>query len=216
MPGNPKHSSEGRITNLHLPNLTVVNTYLPSGNRTADRHNYKLEFQDDLKTHCEQLRITRDVILVSDFNTIRNYTDVLQGLETDIVDQFPSTTTPDEKTWLNSLETLFTDSFREKYSQTGATWLIKAPNQQHYPFWRIDYIWVDKRIPVKAYDTRVEAPEQEPLSDHLKIQININFNYLLEVADEPYYPHGLEFDNQTGTMMTVRNTPIKLQRNTSS
>ncbi|ORY23883.1 hypothetical protein BCR33DRAFT_748209 [Rhizoclosmatium globosum] len=128
MPGNPKHSSEGRITNLHLPNLTVVNTYLPSGNRTADRHNYKLEFQDDLKTHCEQLRITRDVILVGDFNTIRNYTDVLQGLETDIVDQFPSTTTPDEKTWLNSLETLFTDSFREKYSQTGATWLIKAPS----------------------------------------------------------------------------------------
>ncbi|ORY46105.1 hypothetical protein BCR33DRAFT_737185 [Rhizoclosmatium globosum] len=97
MPGNPKHSSEGRITNLHLPNLTVVNTYLPSGNRTADRHNYKLEFQDDLKTHCEQLRITRDVILVGDFNTIRNYTDVLQGLETDIVDQFPSTTTPDER-----------------------------------------------------------------------------------------------------------------------
>ena len=70
MEGDIRHTSEGKILTLCYGDVAVVNTYLPSGNREAERHEYKLKFQDDLKIHCTKLKSTHLVILAGDLNAV--------------------------------------------------------------------------------------------------------------------------------------------------
>ena len=169
MGNNPQHSEEGRFVALFLSGLAIVNVYLPNGLRYESRHQYKLEFQRDLKIYCDGLRQHFVVIVLGDLNVAPEPIDRTDLLD---VESLPSACTPEETAWFHTMTEHLYDGFRVKHPDySGRTWFIRCFNKRDYDFWRIDFALVDRRIPQVTFDVRLSY--EPPVSDHMRIQLHL-------------------------------------------
>ncbi len=68
--GEPRFDSEGRVLVSEHPGFTLLNAYFPSGRRSHERVQYKLDFYASLLTFCKKLRAEgHRLIVCGDFNT---------------------------------------------------------------------------------------------------------------------------------------------------
>ena len=169
MDTNTRHTNEGRIQTLFIERYAIVNCYVPNGMRLPHRHEYKLDFLTDLRTYCDYLRNDYLVIVAADLNVIRSPDDVHKGR----CDDTMSTCTPLERNWVNDLlESSFHDPFRAHHpfdgskESRGCTWY----QYRTQPFWRIDYILVDSRIPLDQFT--VSHHRKPVLSDHTSLRLS--------------------------------------------
>ena len=62
------HIHEGRAITLEYPNFYLVNLYVPNSENELARIDYRMQWEDDLRTYLKKLDAVKTVILCGDLN----------------------------------------------------------------------------------------------------------------------------------------------------
>lgn len=72
------NENEGRIVTTEFDQFILYNIYFPNGGMSQDRLNYKLQFYNNFKAHCDNMitKYDKNIIVVGDINTAHNDIDI--------------------------------------------------------------------------------------------------------------------------------------------
>lgn len=145
--GMDKYDSEGRILRTDYGALTVINSYFPSGSSSEERHDFKMQFLEDIKPWVEDLKKKRkNLVVLGDYNIVRLDIDIHNPERKDN----PSGFRPEERAWLeNWFDNGFVDAFRAKFPEKEdeySWWSYRAGSRRKNKGWRIDYISVANEL----------------------------------------------------------------------
>lgn len=169
--GIDEHNSEGRVITLEYEDFYLVNAYVPNSKRELLRLDYRMEWEDALRSHIMTLDEKKPVIYCGDLNVAHKEID-LKNPKTNTRN---AGFTIEERTKLTQLlESGFTDSFRHVYpDKEGAyTWwsyMFKA--REKNAGWRIDYFIVSDRLADCIEDCIIHSDVMG--SDHCPVELDI-------------------------------------------
>jgi len=138
--------SEGRLIRVDIGDLTLINSYFPSGSSGDERQDFKMEYLQAIQNYITKLKQTRSKIILSgDYNICHKPIDINHPERQTGVSGF----LPEEREWVTKfIDSGFIDSFRvfdqspEKYS-----WWSYRQNSREKNFgWRIDYHMVSESL----------------------------------------------------------------------
>ncbi len=137
--GIQKYDREGRIIRLDFEGWSLLNMYIPSGTTGEERHEFKMQFLQDIYPWMKELLYRHHkLIVVGDFNIVHRELDIHNPERKDN----PSGYRPEERAWLDAWFTeLFEDSFRliKPTSKEFSWWSYRAGSYAKDKGWRIDY-----------------------------------------------------------------------------
>lgn len=166
--GFERFDKEGRFAELEFDDFTLINVYMPHGQRDKSNLLYKLESYDALISYLSS-KNCNTILLAGDFNIAREMIDVTRARENINNTMF----TCEERKRLYSLIDLgFIDSFREKNKGTiQYTWFPYAFDARKKNMgWRIDYIFIGSELAKCDYSAFIY--NEIIGSDHCPICIN--------------------------------------------
>jgi len=148
--GDEELDKEGRLIETDYGDFVLFNIYFPNSGVDLKRLDYRLEFNDALFSHVENLRMKgKSIILCGDFNVAHEEIDIAQAAENDGKSGFH----PDERAWFDNLmDAGYIDVFRS----------LNPSKKDSYTFWdtytharernvgrRIDYFVVSGELSSK-------------------------------------------------------------------
>ena len=165
------HSHEGRAITLEYPNFYLVNLYVPNSQNELARIDYRMQWEDDLRTYLKKLDAVKPVILCGDLNVAHTEQDIKNAKTNRMSAGF----TDQERAKMTQLLAAgFTDSFRVlhpdevKYSW----WSYRFHAREKNAGWRIDYFIVSNRIADKI--RAAEIHNEIFGSDHCPVELVID------------------------------------------
>jgi exodeoxyribonuclease-3 len=137
---------EGRSIRLDFGELTLVNTYFPSGSSGDLRQGIKMEFLAYYQDYINELRKERpNLIICGDYNICHRPIDIHNPVSNAKSSGF----LPEERAWMEQfLQQGFIDSFRHlnKDPHHYTWWSYRMGARARNLGWRIDYICVADRL----------------------------------------------------------------------
>ena len=147
--GNDLYDCEGRVLRLDFENVSVLNTYMPSGTSGEVRQAFKLEWLRWFRAYVAELRqqpAVPPLIIGGDFNCCPAALD----LHNPKANQNTTGFTPAERQWFaNLLADGFLDSFRHLHPEAPghySWWSYRAGSRQRNVGWRLDHLLLDTRL----------------------------------------------------------------------
>lgn len=170
--GIDEYDNEGRFIRLDYGNVSIINSYFPSGTTGDIRQVVKEAYLESVLSYLQSLLYEgREVIISGDFNICHKPIDINNPGNKNGVSGF----LPQERAWMDRLVAAgFTDSFRE-YDQSPerySWWSYRAGSRERNVGWRIDYHFVSNGIASKM--TGASILPQVIHSDHCPVVLNIN------------------------------------------
>lgn len=173
--GNGKEMSnaEGRVVQIDIGELTIVNAYFPSGSSGEIRQMYKYQWLAEFKKHLDTLKKKRpNIILAGDYNIAHHEIDIHDPKGNKKSSGF----LPEERAWMDILlEKDWVDSFRLLHpTETGAYswWTQRFPSVRlQNKGWRIDYLCTTKNLVPKIKHASI-LPDVKH-SDHCPIVLEL-------------------------------------------
>lgn len=171
---------EGRIQQLEIGELLIVNAYFPNGNgrdRDLSRIPYKLDFYERLRRHLEPaLAAQRPVLVLGDYNTALEDIDLARPGSNRETSGFR----PEEREALRAwLAAGWVDTFRHFHPGQGGhySWWSNRPGVRERNIgWRIDYILAS---PAAMAHVRAAAIHPGVLgSDHCPVSVDLDLAIL--------------------------------------
>lgn len=170
--GHAQSNEEGRFIRLDFGDLTLINTYFPSGTSGDDRQTYKYQWLDELFTHLGELKQTRpNLVLCGDYNICHKAIDIHDPVSNKNSTGF----LPEERAWMDRFfESGFVDTFRHfnpdphQYSW----WSFRANARNNNKGWRIDYINVT--TPLKEKLKHASIYQEVKHSDHCPVFLELS------------------------------------------
>ncbi|MBC9933612.1 exodeoxyribonuclease III [Chitinophaga qingshengii] len=170
--GHAQSNEEGRFIRLDFGDLTLINTYFPSGTSGDARQTYKYQWLDELFTHLGELKQTRpNLILCGDYNICHKAIDIHDPVSNKNATGF----LPEERAWMDRFfESGFVDTFRHfnpdphQYSW----WSFRANARNNNKGWRIDYINVT--TPLKDKLKHASIYQHVKHSDHCPVFLELS------------------------------------------
>jgi exodeoxyribonuclease-3 len=169
--GDARFDGEGRVLVTEHPGFTLLNVYFPSGRRSQERVQYKLDFYDALISFCERLRSSgHRLIVCGDFNTAHQPIDLARPSQNKKTSGFLPEEREAVSVWLASG---FVDIFRHLYPDTEAYtwWTYRVDARSRNIGWRIDYHLVDEELVTGIVDARILGEVMG--SDHCPIELQL-------------------------------------------
>ncbi len=171
--GNEKFDREGRLLRTDFGDVTIINSYFPSGTTGSVRQDFKYEYLDAVQQYIDTLKKERPKIILSgDYNICHKPIDINKPENKKNVSGF----LPEEREWVSQfLNRGFIDSFREfdKDAEKYTWWSYRANSRAKNLGWRIDYHMVSE--PLKAQLKAAAIHAKVVHSDHCPISIDIEF-----------------------------------------
>ncbi|MGL4722880.1 MAG: exodeoxyribonuclease III [Desulfovibrionaceae bacterium] len=141
-----RFQDEGRVLHHEYPEFHFLNIYFPNGQNGSARLQYKMEFYDAFLQYAKELRKSKPIIAVGDYNTAHKEIDLTHPKQ----NMKESGFLPEERAWIDSfIEAGYIDTFRymnpevvEKYSW----WSYKTKARERNVGWRIDYIFISEEL----------------------------------------------------------------------
>lgn len=170
--GNNKHDVEGRVIRADFGDISVISVYFPSGTTGEIRQAIKMHFLSDFHLFLNELRKTRDKLIISgDYNICRLWIDIHNPAQQQTTSGF----LPEEREWFAKfVEDGFVDSFREinqeKHQYTW--WSYRANARQNNKGWRIDYHMLTNSLKDKILDSRILPYAVH--SDHCPVLLDLD------------------------------------------
>lgn len=162
------YDQEGRILQLDFKSFSVCNCYFPSGSASEERHEFKMQFLNDVyPIFKNKLKEQKNLIVVGDYNIVHQGIDIHNPDRKDN----PSGYRPEERAWLDHwFKDSFDDAFRLIYPEEVAFswWSYRAGSYAKDKGWRIDYQSVSKNLKKKVSDFRHHRDIR--FSDHCPIE----------------------------------------------
>ncbi|ETI68225.1 exodeoxyribonuclease III [Neobacillus vireti] len=144
--GTNESEMEGRILTLEFPEFFLVNVYTPNSQRDLARIGYRLEWEEHILKHLQELNAVKPVILCGDLNVAHQEID-LRNSKSNVGN---SGFTDEERGKMTALlSNGFVDTYRHFYpNQEGAYtwWSYMNKVRERNIGWRIDYFIVSESI----------------------------------------------------------------------
>lgn len=144
--GYMQSDAEGRFIRLDFGDVTLINTYFPSGTSGEDRQTYKYQWLEEFSGYLSELRKTRpNVIVCGDYNICHKPIDIHDPVGNKNSTGF----LPEERAWMDRFfESGFVDTFRHFHPEPHqySWWSFRANARNNNKGWRIDYINVSESL----------------------------------------------------------------------
>lgn len=166
-----KYNDEGRLITLEYDNFYLVNSYTPNSQEGLKRLDYRMEFEDDLRSYLLKLNESKPVILCGDLNVAHNPIDLKNPKQNE---QNPGYSIEERTKFQNLLDSGFTDSFRYLFPEKVlySWWSYRFFAREKNIGWRIDYFIVSSSIKEKIENSDILTKILG--SDHCPVLLEIN------------------------------------------
>ena len=169
--GHEQSDTEGRFIRLDFGDITLINTYFPSGTSGDERQTYKYQWLDEFYGYLNTLRATRpNLVVCGDYNICHKPIDIHDP----VGNKKSSGFLPDERIWMDKFfESGFVDTFRHfnpdphQYSW----WSLRANSRNNNKGWRIDYINVS--APLQGRLKKAAIWQEVKHSDHCPVYLEL-------------------------------------------
>lgn len=171
--GIDKYDIEGRTIRVDFGDITIINSYFPSGTTGTVRQDYKMEYLADFQKYIDNLKQQRPKIIVSgDFNICHKPIDINHPERHAKTSGF----LPEERDWVDKfIASGFTDSFREynKEPEQYSWWSYRAGARAKNLGWRIDYHMISDALKPQLKNAEI-LPDVHH-SDHCPVLVEVDF-----------------------------------------
>ena len=169
--GIEKHDTEGRVITLEFEKFYLVNCYTPNSKRELERLEYRMIWEDEIRTYLTSLDKKKPVIYCGDLNVAHKEID----LKNPKTNHHNAGFTDEERGKMTELlEAGFTDTFRYLYpeKQEAYTWwsYMRKAREKNVG-WRIDYFITSNTLKDKIEESQIHANILG--SDHCPIELRI-------------------------------------------
>jgi exodeoxyribonuclease-3 len=172
--GVARFDVEGRVLITRHPSCTLVNAYFPSGRRSLERVEYKIDFYDTLLSFCSDLRTGgHPLVICGDFNTAHQPIDLARPKQNRKTSGF----LPEERKALTRwLEAGFVDVFRHLNpdAQQYTWWTYRYDARARNVGWRLDYFLVADEFLSSVRAAKILG--QVTGSDHCPIELDLQLH----------------------------------------
>jgi len=164
---------EGRVLRLDIGDITVLNTYFPSGTTGDIRQAYKYQWLDEFFDYLTVLRQQRPhLVICGDYNIAHQDIDI----HSPKTNQKTSGFLPEERAWMTKfLSNGFVDTFRYIHPErkdSYSWWSRRFPTvREQNKGWRIDYISVSDTLKQRIVHADIYPHIQH--SDHCPIFVEL-------------------------------------------
>lgn len=166
---NEKYNDEGRVITLEFNKFYLVNAYVPNAQDGLKRIDYRMIFEDDLRTYLKSLN--KPVIYCGDLNVAHNPID----LKNPKANEQNAGYSIQERTKFNELlQAGFIDTFRYLYPTKVeySWWSYRFNARANNAGWRIDYFIVSDLLKNNIIDSKIHTDIYG--SDHCPVELEIN------------------------------------------
>ncbi len=164
---------EGRVLQIDIGNLRVINAYFPSGTSGSERQSYKYQWLDEFLLYVWELKKKHpNMVICGDYNIAHKTVDIHDPKGNKNSSGF----LPDERAWMDRFfENGFYDTFRLVHPEAlhrYSWWSQRFPSVRlNNKGWRIDYISVSEALKNRVADAEI-LPEVKH-SDHCPVYLKL-------------------------------------------
>ncbi|WP_042347561.1 exodeoxyribonuclease III [Bacillus massiliigorillae] len=170
--GEKDDEPEGRVITLEFENFYFVTMYTPNSKRDLSRLDYRLEWEDEVRTYLMALDEVKPVVFCGDLNVAHNDLDLKNAKS----NRGNSGFTDEEREKMTLLlQSGFVDSFRYLYpnrEDAYTWWSYMAKVRERNIGWRIDYFIISNRLTEVLRDSQIHADIMG--SDHCPVYMEID------------------------------------------
>ncbi|WP_028399603.1 exodeoxyribonuclease III [Ectobacillus panaciterrae] len=171
--GIEEQEPEGRILTLEFEEFYLVNVYTPNSQRDLARLDFRIAWEDKIRSYLRDLDTIKPVILCGDLNVAHNAID----LKNPKSNKGNSGFTEEERGKMTKLlESGFIDAFRYLYpnrEDAYTWWSYMNKVRERNIGWRIDYFIISERIKNSLKDAQIHSHVMG--SDHCPVVLDILF-----------------------------------------
>lgn len=170
--GNKLSDEEGRVIQMDIGDIRLINAYFPSGTSGDIRQDFKYTWLDEFKNYLDELKKKYPkIILVGDYNIAHNEIDIHDPKGNKNSSGF----LPPEREWMTKfLNSGWVDTFRVFHTEPHrySWWSQRFPSVRlNNKGWRIDYISVTEPLRKQLKDADIFADIKH--SDHCPLYVEI-------------------------------------------
>lgn len=170
--GIEKYDIEGRLIRLDFKDITLINTYFPSGTTGDIRQDFKMQWLADFQKYIDNLKKERPNLIVSgDYNICHKPIDIHHPERHKHVSGF----LPEEREWVDGfVNSGFIDSFRKfnKNPDNYTWWSYRFGARAKNLGWRIDYNMLSE--PLESRLKSASILKDVVHSDHCPVMVEID------------------------------------------
>ena len=167
--GIEEHDKEGRVITLEYEKFYLVNAYVPNSQDELKRLDYRMKWEDDLRSYLMDLSKKKSVVYCGDLNVAHKEID-LKNPKTNRMN--PGFTDEEREKMTALLSSGFTDTFRYLYPDKEniySWWSYRFRAREKNTGWRIDYFIVSDDLKNKVKEAGIHT---EILgSDHCPVSL---------------------------------------------
>jgi len=167
-----QYDFEGRLIRLDIGDITIINSYFPSGTSGEERQGVKMNYLSDFFKYIHNLKKERPkIIIAGDYNICHQAIDIHDP----VGNKKSSGFLPEEREWMSQyFDSGFIDTFRyfhpeEKHQYSW--WSQRANARNNNKGWRIDYNAATKELEPQLLDAKIFMDVKH--SDHCPIYLKI-------------------------------------------
>ena len=204
---------EGRIITLEYGNFYLVNVYYPNSQRSAERYDYRSEWDALLFDYLRGLKKKKSTIVCGDFNVAISDDDIYPGnkwIEIN-AEGFQAT---ERENLIYIIQSGFTDSYRHIHpDETGvySWWSNRRNKRKENKGWRLDYILTTDDIVERITEATMLTDVMG--SDHCPVMLDLDMP--TEALSTSKYPSKkkkslaeIPFTDRESYMRAVRNSDL--------
>ncbi len=170
--GHKVSDDEGRVIQLDIGDLRLINAYFPSGTSGEERQQFKYHWLDELYVYLEDLKKKYPrLILCGDYNIAHKEIDIHDPRGNKKSSGF----LPEERAWMDKfVDSGWVDGFRHFHPEPHAYswWSQRFPTvRQENKGWRIDYINVTKPLQERLLAADIYPAVKQ--SDHCPVYLEV-------------------------------------------
>ena len=167
--GIEEHDKEGRVITLEYEKFYLVNAYVPNSQDELKRLDYRMKWEDDLRSYLMDLSRKKSVVYCGDLNVAHKEID-LKNPKTNRMN--PGFTDEEREKMTALLSSGFTYTFRYLYPDKEniySWWSYRFRAREKNTGWRIDYFIVSDDLKDKVKEAGIHT---EILgSDHCPVSL---------------------------------------------
>ncbi len=163
---------EGRLITLEYEKFYLITSYTPNSKEGLARIDYRMDFEDKLRSYICTLEQTKPVILCGDLNVAHKEID-LKNPKTNRNN--PGFSDREREKFTQLLESGHTDTFRHLYPTDEGRyswWSYRFKAREKNAGWRIDYFVVSDSVKDKIQ--KAEIHSEIPGSDHCPVMLELD------------------------------------------
>jgi exodeoxyribonuclease-3 len=173
--GHQVSDDEGRVLQMDIGGIRLINAYFPSGTTGDERQTYKYQWLDEFHIYLENLRKTHPrLVLCGDYNIAHQDIDIHDPKGNKNNSGF----LPEERAWMDKfIGSGWVDTFRQLHPEPHhyTWWSQRFPSvREQNKGWRIDYISVTEPLGKDLLAAEIYPDVKQ--SDHCPIYLELTVN----------------------------------------